>query len=294
MDRDDLLAAVQERCLSYADDFSRIAYLTAVTQSLLNLTMAMGTESLARWQQEDEECVVFYAKSLKVMLENQLDQLGKILPQIDEKFYSEKLDAISEQLQKLQSDPKLALLSKLSQKSLELQEVQTKLAEYRKLEEEMKTADLPSLLAETKEIEERTAEYKKKLDERNKANANMDELASALEKVDLEASLSALLGQIDKCLAELKGRAMAREDRLQIKLDEMNDYLSGLRDIETKFKKLDDLLSIGLENITVLRFYPDYSADEAAYKELEQKILALDERLKHAISEREKIALRLT
>lgn len=294
MDRDDLLAAMQERCLSYADDFSRIAYLTAVTQSLLNLTMAMGMESLTRWQQEDEECLVFYAKSIKIMLENQLEQLVKILPQINDKLYSEKLAAISEQLQQVQADPRLTLLAELSKKSQELQEAQTKLAEYRKLEEEMKTADLPSLLAETRELEDKTVEYKKLLDERNKANTNMVEVASALEKVDLEASLESLLGQIDKCLAELKGRTIAREGRLQIKLDEMNDYVTSLKDIETKFKHLDNLLSIGLENIKVLRFYPDYAADEATYKDLEQKIRALDERLKNAITEREKIALKLT
>lgn len=294
MDKDTLLSAVQERCLSFADDFSRIAYLTAVTQALLILTMEMGTESLARWQKEDEECLVFYAKSIKVMLENQLEQLVKILPQVNDEFYSEKLAAISDQLTQVKADPRLALLAALSQKFQELQEAQTKLSEYRKLEEEMKTADLPSLLAETREIEERTVEYRNLLDQRNRANTNMDEVASALEKVDLETSLASLLAQIDKCLAELKGRTMAREDRLQIKMDEMNDYLSSLKEIETKFKQLDDLLSIGLENITVLRFYPDYSADEVAYKELEEKIKTLDERLKHAIAEREKIALKLT
>lgn len=67
-----------------------------------------------------------------------------------------------------------------------------------------------------------------------------------------------------------------------------------LREIETKLNELDDLLSIGLENIRILRFYPEYSADEATYKELEEKIKELDKRLRRAIEEREQVALRLT
>lgn len=193
VDQDNLLKAVQEYCQSQTDDFDKIKYLATVTQSLFDLTMAMGTESLASWKEKDEECLVYYAKSIKVMMGNQLDQLTKVLPQIEEDFSKEKLEELSEQLQRLQADFDPELMSEIYQKSQELREAQAKLDECRKLEEEMKTVDLQSILAETEEIEEKTAEYRKKLAERDEAKSEMEELASAFEKVDLKAGLPSCL-----------------------------------------------------------------------------------------------------